>query len=96
VTADALLAMLVEKIADAVAERLAVARTPGSDPDEVVKVAVAAKRYSVTPAWLRGEIRTGRLVALRAGRHLRVRLADVEVLMQGQDDELARRRGRGR
>ncbi len=48
----------------------------------VTTVAAAAQRYSVTAAWLRSEIRAGRLPALHVGRQLRVRLADVEALMQ--------------
>ncbi len=53
-----------------------------SSPADVVTVGAAAERFTVTAAWLRREIRMGRLPALHAGRQRRVRMADVEALMQ--------------
>ncbi len=93
---------LLDELADRIAARLrsAPATAPAPAPDSVLTIAAAAKAYAVTAAWLRAEIRIGRLPALHAGRQLRVRLADVEALMSRAPeaagrtvDELLRRRG---
>lgn len=76
--------MLRTMVRDVVREEVARAR-PQADPDfdAHLSTRTAAQHAGVAIGTIRRWIREGKLRELRAGRHLRVRRADVDALLKG-------------
>lgn len=78
-TAEALRGLIAD-IARAEVEK-ALAEREGADAGaELLTIAEAARRLSVSESYIRGRIRGGELEAVRLGRAVRVRTADVDAL----------------
>lgn len=72
-------------VRDIVREELARARPAAtSDPTAHLSTRAAAQHAGVAIGTIRRWIRDGKLRELRAGRHLRVRRADLDVLLAGE------------
>jgi len=78
--------LLAELVRDEVRRQLAAA----TKPDEYLSTDAAAKVADVAGGTIRRWIREGKLVGHRAGRHVRVRRADLERLLRegGRRDEV--------
>ena len=90
---DGLRSLVAALVHDEVARQLAAARTP----DEFLSMREAADVAKVDPATVRRWIREGQLERLGAGRHLRVRRADLERRLRDggrRDDETPEQRYR--
>lgn len=93
----------LDAFADLVAEKVAarIGEQAPAPTTTALSVPAAAERYSVSPGWVRAQIRAGRLPRLGTSRTLLVRPADLEALLarpaapdeaDARADELEQRR----